>query len=97
MSEKNGPWWMLRDSQNEKSFMVTISIVAIFFVLVKLILSGVTIEGYISFDELDSGLVAAILTPTLGAYAFRRHTTAKTRNEKAIEFARITNKTNNSE
>lgn len=86
--KKEEPKWMIRNSSGEKSLMATTVLIAVLIVFIKILLNGVVI-GPVNFGLIDAGLVAAALTPTLGAYTWRRHTTAKTRNEKAIEFAKI--------
>ena len=45
-------------------------------VLIKFMMAGVTIFGF-SAGEVDASMIAAILTPTLGAYVARRYTDKK--------------------
>lgn len=69
----------LRDSRGNKSMTATMSIVAFAIVMVKVLFSGAAIViGGFSYDfgEIDSLAITALLGPTLGAYAWRRHTAA---------------------
>lgn len=62
---------MIKDSTGNKSMTATIAYVAFAAVLIKFLLSGVTV-GMFSFGVIDSFSIAAILGPTLGAYTVRR-------------------------
>lgn len=71
---------MLRNTDGKKDAVLTMAAVAMAVVLVKILLSGLslTIKGtIITFGTIDSALVGALLTPTLGAYVARRYTEKK--------------------
>ena len=70
----------IKNTDKHPDAMLTFAIVAFAFVLIKFIVSGVTFsigESVYSLGEIDASTVAAILTPTLGAYVARRHTDTK--------------------
>lgn len=62
---------MLKNSRGEPSFTMTASVLSLTTVLVKVILSGAVINGH-QLGTIDAGVIAALLTPTLGAYVVRR-------------------------
>ena len=64
--------WMKNSKGNEDS-MLTLGVISLGVVLLKFFLSEVSI-GPLVFGQLDGMVVAAILTPTLGAYVARRYT-----------------------
>ncbi len=68
--------WMLENSDGKKDAMLTMAAAGFAMILLKLLLSGAAI-GSVSFGELDAGIVAALLTPTLGSYVARRYTDQK--------------------
>lgn len=70
--------------KNEKgipSATLTFATLAVFIVLAKFIISGLTVSASdkfnVDFGKLDAALVGAILAPTLGAYVARRYTNKK--------------------
>lgn len=63
--------WMIRNSRGRPDALLTFSAAAVFVVLAKVLLSGVVIAGY-SFGTIDALAIAAVLTPTLGAYTAKR-------------------------
>lgn len=63
--------WMLRNSRGRPDALLTFAVAAVAVVLAKVLLQGVTV-GTWSFGGIDAGLVAAVLTPTLGAYTAKR-------------------------
>lgn len=63
--------WMLKNSKGEPDAMLTFSIIAFSVVMVKIAFNELTFLG-IDFGKIDAGLVASVLTPTLGAYVLRR-------------------------
>jgi putative flippase GtrA len=74
--------WMIKNSDGKEDAMLTFSVVGFTVVVVKFLLSGVTLKlvglGYdISFGSVDAAAIAAILTPTLVTYAARRNTDKK--------------------
>jgi hypothetical protein len=67
----------VRNTDHQPDTMLTMSVLAFLFVLVKVVLNGVTITAFgntLNCGTIDGGLIAAMLTPTLGAYVWRRHT-----------------------
>lgn len=65
--------WIKNPGTDKRDTMLTLAIIGFVVVLIKTILSGVEING-VTFGTIDSGMIAAILTPTLGAYVARRYT-----------------------
>lgn len=63
--------WMKNTSGSEDA-MLTLSVVTLGIVLLKFLVSEMSI-GSLVFGQLDAGVIAALLTPTLGAYVARRH------------------------
>lgn len=67
----------LKNSEGKKSMTTTLTIVAFVVVMVKLLLnnSAVQIGAFAySFGSIDATEIAAVLSPILGTYAFRRYT-----------------------
>lgn len=67
--------WML-NSQGKPDSMLTLGVVSLAVILFKFFLSEMSV-GPIVFGQLDGSVIAAILTPTLGAYVMRRYTDSK--------------------
>lgn len=65
----------LKNSQGNEDAMLTLGVVSLAVVLLKFFLSEMSF-GTMIFGQLDGMVVAAILTPTLGAYVARRYTDA---------------------
>ena len=63
--------WMVRNSRGHPDALLTFAVWAVFVVLAKLLASGVVIEGYV-LGTIDAGIIAAVLTPTIGAYTAKR-------------------------
>jgi hypothetical protein len=66
---------MLKNSRKQPDALMTFSVWAVLFVLVKVLLMGVKVVwGTHSFDfgTIDALVVAAVLTPTVGAYTTKR-------------------------
>lgn len=63
--------WMLKNSIGRPDAMLTVAICSTAVVLIKVLVSGV-VYGQFHAGVIDGGLVAATLTPTLGAYVARR-------------------------
>lgn len=63
----------LKNSQGNEDSMLTLGVVSLAVVLLKFFLSEMSF-GPVVFGNLDGAVVAAILTPTLGAYVARRYT-----------------------
>lgn len=71
--------WM-KNSNGKRDFVMTMTFVGFCVVLLKVLFSGssITVGGFsYDFGSIDSGIIAAILTPTLGAYVARRYTDKK--------------------
>lgn len=68
--------WM-NNSQGKPDAMLTLGVVSLAVVLFKFFVSEMSF-GHVVFGQLDGMVIAAILTPTLGAYVARRYTDAKT-------------------
>lgn len=67
----------IKNTDGKKDAMLTFSVLGFVFVLIKLLIAGASIsfgDTSYSFGELDAGVVAGVLTPTLGAYVGRRYT-----------------------
>jgi hypothetical protein len=67
----------MKKSDDKHDTMLTLSTVSLVVVLIKFFLSDMSI-GPITFGQLDGMVIAAILTPTIGAYVARRYTDATT-------------------
>lgn len=63
--------WVKHPRSAQPDAMLTLGTWALAVVLFRFLFSNVSI-GTLSFGQLDSTVVAAILTPTLGAYCFRK-------------------------
>lgn len=67
--------WLKHPRSNKPDTMLTFSALALAVCLIKFLLNGASVEvmGYsIEFGTVDAALVAALLTPTLAAYATRK-------------------------
>jgi hypothetical protein len=71
--------WMTNSLGNKDS-MLTLGVISLGVVLLKFFLSDISI-GPLVFGQLDGMVVAAILTPTLGAYVARRYTDANAKKD----------------
>lgn len=70
----------LKDSDGNRSFTVTMSIVAFIVVMLKVLIGGgsLSIGSFsISSGTIGSDEILALLGPTLGVYSFRRYTDRK--------------------
>ena len=65
----------IKKSDGTPDASLTIAMVTMAVVLIKVLLAGAAI-GPFSFGSIDAGVIAALLTPTLGAYVARRYTDA---------------------
>ena len=72
--------WLTNPSTGKVDSMLTLGVYAVAIVLLKFLFSEVSL-GPVIFGQLDGGVVAAILTPTLGAYVSRRYTDNQTPKE----------------
>lgn len=69
--------WINHPRSNEPDAMLTVAIASVLVVLGKVVMNGVTLHVFgtpVNFGSIDAGLVAALLTPTLGVYAARKYT-----------------------
>jgi hypothetical protein len=67
----------MKDSDGKKSFTVTISVITFVVVMLKVLFGGISFtvgDTSISFGNIGSDEIAALLAPTLMAYSFRRYT-----------------------
>ena len=64
--------WVNHPRTKQPSPSITFSVWTLIVILIKALASGVVAYG-ITFGELDSGLVAALLAPTLGALVASKH------------------------
>ena len=70
----------LRNTDGKKDAMLTFAFTGFIVVLFKYLVSGVAadIAGHsVNFGTVDASMMAALLTPTLGAYVARRYTDKK--------------------
>jgi hypothetical protein len=73
-------FWMIRNASGNKDAVLTMAVAGFVFCVAKMLVVGVTIQlvgRTIDFGTIDGGTIAAILTPTLGAYVGRRYTDRK--------------------
>lgn len=81
----------IKNTDGHPDAMLTLSLLSFIFVLVKFVISGMSVtlgDASYSLGTIDAASIAAILTPVLGAYVGRRHTTAKY-GQKSTEIADI--------
>lgn len=73
-------FWMIKNSKGQKDGVFTMAVVGFGFCVVKMFLVGVTLQiagQEVNFGTIDGSTIAAILTPTLGAYVGRKYTQEK--------------------
>jgi hypothetical protein len=75
-------FWIKHPRTGEADAMLTLGVYSLVVVLLKFMFSE-TAFGPVVFGQLDAGVVAAILTPTLGAYAARKYTDSMTSNKNS--------------
>lgn len=66
----------IKNSSGEQDATLTMAFIGFVIVLAKVLLSGVVVTlagSTVSFGSIDAAVVAAVLTPTLGAYVARKH------------------------
>lgn len=71
--------WIYNTSGKQDA-VLTLSVMGFVVVMVKLLLAGTTVvlgDDRFTFGEIDASIIAAVLTPTLGAYVSRRYTDKK--------------------
>jgi hypothetical protein len=67
--------WLKHPRSGKPDAMLTLAVFSTLTVLFKFLLNGVSLTlgaKVINFGVVDAGLIAAILTPTLGAYVTRK-------------------------
>jgi hypothetical protein len=67
----------LKDTSGSKSATLTFAVAAFAISAAKFLLSGMVlhlVSRTMEFGAVDAASIAALLTPTLGAYVARRHT-----------------------
>lgn len=72
-------FWV-KNTAGRKDAMLTFSILAFVVVIIKFLASGLAfqIHGHdVNCGQVDAAAIAALLTPTLGAYVARRHSETK--------------------
>jgi len=70
----------IKNTDGRKDAVLTMALIGFLVVCLKVLLGGfsiVLVGKTISVGEIDASTVAAILTPTLGAYVSRRYTDSK--------------------
>lgn len=70
----------IKNTDGKPDAILTLSIVGFVTILVKLLFSGLTLTfkgKEVGIGNIDGSSIAAILTPTLGAYVARRYTDKK--------------------
>lgn len=72
-------WLILKNTDGKPDAVFTMAVWAVTIVLFKVLFAGMSItvgERVLTAGIIDAGVIAAVLTPTLGAYVVRRHTDA---------------------
>lgn len=65
-------FWLKHPNTGRYDTMLSLAVYALGAVLLKFVFSEINL-GPVMMGQLDAGVVASILTPTLGALAFKRH------------------------
>jgi hypothetical protein len=65
-------FWIKHPRSQEPDAMLTLAVYSVVATVVKFLFSDMTF-GAVTFGDLDASVIAALLTPTLGAYAVRKH------------------------
>lgn len=63
----------IKNTDGKPDAVLTMTLIGFMVVILKVLLAGAAI-GAFNAGAIDSGVIAAILTPTLGAYVARRYT-----------------------
>lgn len=74
----------LRNSEGKPDAVLTMTVMVLVVILIKLLFAEVSVEigdHMVKLGTMDAGVVASLLTPTLGAYVMRKHTDAKYRDQ----------------
>lgn len=64
--------WVEHPRSKKPDAMLTLAVYSVAAVVLKFLFSDMTF-GAVTFGDLDASVIAALLTPTLGAYAARKH------------------------
>lgn len=70
----------IKNTEGRKDAVLTMALIGFLIVLAKVLLAGVSVDvagAKYDFGTIDGMVVAAVLTPTLGAYVARRYTDKK--------------------
>lgn len=70
----------IKNTSGYPDAMLTFAVLAFIVVIVKVMLLGIAFtfnDQTINLGTIDAAVIAAMLTPTLGAYCARRHTERK--------------------
>lgn len=65
-------FWIKHPRSDQEDTMLTVAIASVAVVLFKFLISGVTL-GTTNLGTIDGLTIAAVLTPTLGAYVARKY------------------------
>lgn len=65
-------FWIKHPNTGKYDTMLSLALYALGAVLFKFVFSEISL-GPVMLGQLDAGVVASILTPTLGALAFKKH------------------------
>ena len=63
--------FLMKNSRGRPDFLMSAAVLTLGAVLARFLATGVTV-GKFAIGPLDAGLVAALLTPTFGAYVAKR-------------------------
>lgn len=79
--------WM-KNTEGKPDAVLTMAFLGFLVVLIKLLVAGGTLtigSTVLTAGSVDAAMVAAVLTPTLGAYVARRYTDQKFAAAKPVE------------
>jgi hypothetical protein len=74
--------WIKHPRTGKEDTMLTLAVISVLTVLGKFIINGIEV-GDVNLGSIDAGLVAALLTPTLGAYVARKYSDSPDKKVKA--------------
>jgi hypothetical protein len=81
--------FMIKNTAGKHDAVLTMSVASLVVILFKVLVSGLSISVHgvtvMTFGTIDSGIIASILTPTLGAYVARRYTEKKFKSDTPDE------------
>lgn len=64
-------FWVEHPRSKQPDAMLTLAVYSVAATVIKFLFSDMTF-GAVTFGDLDASVIAALLTPTLGAYAARK-------------------------